>query len=174
VAVSQVPEAEKAEGTEEGPLNKRRVFSARHSVRISMLSNSLVTNEVKNSAGVEIEFTRMSTNDRQTVFAKVNEVPSLPHRLILSHQESGSGIKLVRRSVMRFDKTIISEVDAITPVVISCYTVAVIPVGHLDTLAEPTHVVANNMSFLASLGANSTILYDGTGNGAVVLLYGTL
>jgi hypothetical protein len=139
-----------------------------------MLSNSLVTNEVKNSAGTEQEFSRLSTNDRQTVFAKVGEVPSLPHRLIISHQESGSGIRLVRRSVSRFDKTIISEVDQITPVVISGYTVMVIPVGHLDTLAEPTHVLANNMSFIASLGASTTILYDGTGNGAVALLNGSL
>jgi hypothetical protein len=139
-----------------------------------MLSNSLVTNEVKNSAGTEQEFSRLSTNDRQTVFAKVGEVPSLPHRLIISHQESGSGIRLVRRSVLRFDKTIISEVDQITPVVISGYTVMVIPVGHLDTLAEPTHVLANNMSFIASLGASTTILYDGTGNGAVALLNGSL
>jgi hypothetical protein len=139
-----------------------------------MLSNSLVTNEVKNSAGTEQEFSRLSTNDRQTVFAKVSETPSLPHRLIISHQESGSGIKLVRRSMMRFDKTIISEVDAITPITISAYTVMVIPIGHLDTLGEPTHVLANNMSFLASLGASTTILYDGTGNGAVALLNGSL
>jgi hypothetical protein len=139
-----------------------------------MLSNSLVTNEVKNSAGTEQEFSRLSNNERQAVFAKVGEVPSLPHRLMISHQESGSGIKLIRRSMMRFDKTIISEVDMITPVVISCYTVLVIPSGHLDTLAEPTHVVANNMSFLASLGASTTILYDGTGNGAVTLLNGSL
>jgi hypothetical protein len=76
--------------------------------------------------------------------------------------------------VVRVDKAIISEVDSITPVTISAYTVMVIPVGHLDTLGEPTHVLANNMSFIASLGASTTILYDGTGNGAVALLNGSL
>jgi hypothetical protein len=139
-----------------------------------MLSNSLVTNEVKNSAGTEVEFSRLSTLDRATTFSKVAEVPSLPLRLAISHQESGNGIKLVRRSVVRFDKTIVSEVDNITPVTISAYAVMVIPVGHLDTLAEPAHVHAHLISFLASLGASTTILYDGTGNGGVCLLNGSL
>jgi hypothetical protein len=36
------------------------------------------------------------------------------------------------------------------------------------------NVVANVMSFAASLGASTTILYDCTGNGAVTLLSGQL
>lgn len=139
-----------------------------------MLPNSLNTNEVKNNAGTEVEFSRLSQLDRSTVFSKIAEVPSLPIRLGISHQESGSGIKLVRRSVVRFDETIISEVDSITPVTASIYQVAVIPIGHLDTLALPTRVNAYLMSFMASLGASTTILYDGTGNGSVAILNGSL
>lgn len=139
-----------------------------------MLPNTLVTNEVKGSAGTEIEFQRLSSSARETEFAKISETPSLPYRLMISHQETGSGLKLVRRSVFRFNKAIISEVDTVTPVVISGYTVLVSPLGHLDTMAEPANVLANVWSFGASLGASTTILYDGTGNGAVVLLNGGL
>ena len=139
-----------------------------------MLPNSLNTNEIKNSSGTEVEFSRLSTSDRETIFAKIGEVPSLPIRLGIKHQETGSGIRLVRRSVCRFDETALSEVDSITPVTASIYCVAVIPVGHLETLALPTRVMAYQMSFLASLGASTTILYDGTGNGAQALLNGSL
>lgn len=139
-----------------------------------MLSNTLNTNEIKDSAGTEVEFSRLSTIDRATVFSKISEVPSLPYRLGISHQETGSGIKLARRSVFRFDKAIISEVDTVTPVTISAYVVLVAPLGHLDTMAEPAKVLANVWSFGASLGASTTILYDGTGNGSVSLLNGSL
>lgn len=139
-----------------------------------MLANSLNTNEIKNSAGTEVEFTRLSTNNRETVFQQVAETPSLPHRLQIKHLESGAGIKRRRRSVVRFDKTVMSGVDATVPVTISAYAVVDTPVGALTANTEPTHVVAELMSFLASLGASTTILYDGTGNGARVLLNGEL
>lgn len=140
----------------------------------SMLTNTLNTNEIKNSAGTEIEFSRLSIADRSTVFAQVAESPASPHRLTISHQESGAGLNKRRRSVVRFDKTVVSTVDSATPVVISAYAVMDTPVGALIAATEPTHVLAELMSFLASLGASTTILYDGTGNGATVLLSGGL
>jgi hypothetical protein len=139
-----------------------------------MLTNTLNTNEVKNSAGTEQEFTRLSIADRQTEFALIDEPPSTPHRLKIAHQESGSGLTKRRRSVVRFDKTVISTVDSVTPVTISAYAVLDTPVGALTTTAEPANALANLLSFLASLGVNTTILYDGTGNGAQVLLTGGL
>jgi hypothetical protein len=139
-----------------------------------MLTNTLNTNEIKNSAGTEVEFTRLSVSDRSTVFAQVSEAPSSPHRLTISHQETGSGIGKRRRSVVRFDKTVQSTVDTALPVVISAYAVLDFPVGALLASTEPTNVMAELMSFLASAGANTTILYDGTGNGAQVLLTGGL
>jgi hypothetical protein len=139
------------------------------------LANSLVTNEIKNSAGTEVEFTRLSTGpDRSTIFRAVLETPALLHRLSISHQEVGSGLQRRRRSKVRFDKTVLSTVDSITPVTVSFYTVGDIPVGALAAITEPTHVLAELMSFMASLGATTTILYDGTGNGAVTLLNGDL
>lgn len=135
-----------------------------------MLSNTLNTNEIKNSAGVEVEFTRLSQGDRQSEFAQINESPSAPHRLAIKHQETGTGLKRRRRSLVRFDKTVESDVDNATPVTISAYAVLDAPVGALTTSAEMANVIAELMSFLASLGASTTILYDCTGNGAKALL----
>jgi hypothetical protein len=139
-----------------------------------MLSNTLNTNEIKNSAGTEVEFSRLSTSDRSTVFAQIAETPSLPHRLSIQHSETGSGIKKRRRSVVRFDKTTLSGVDAVTPITTSAYLVLDFPVGGAASAVEATHVMAELLSFCASLGASTTILYDGTGNGATALLQGGL
>jgi hypothetical protein len=139
-----------------------------------MLSNTLNTNEVKNSAGTEVEFSRLSTSDRQTVFSQLNETPSLPHRLSIKHTESGTGMKQRRRSVVRFDKTVISGVDSITPITNSAYLVVDYPVGASASGAEMANTLAELVSFVASLGATTTILYDCTGNGAVALLQGGL
>jgi hypothetical protein len=139
-----------------------------------MLSNTLNTNEIKNSAGTEVEFSRLSTSDRSTTFAQIAETPSLPHRLTIQHSETGTGIKKRRRSVVRFDKTTLSGVDAVTPITTSAYVVLDFPVGGASTAAEATHVMAELLSFCASLGASTTILYDGTGNGATALLSGGL
>lgn len=139
-----------------------------------MLTNTLNTNEVKNSAGTEVEFTRLSIGARETEYAQISETPSSPHRLLIKHQESGSGMTKRRRSLVRFDKTVVSGVDSATPITVSAYVVLDIPVGAMTTAAEAANVVAELLSFCASLGASTTILYDGTGNGAQVLLNGGL
>jgi len=139
-----------------------------------MLSNTLNTNEIKNAAGTEVEFTRLSIGDRTTEFAQITETPSSPHRMTIRHTESGKGLGKRRRSLLRFDKTVISGVDSTTPVVVSAYVVLDTPVGALTTTAEEANVLAELMSFLASLGASTTILFDGTGNGANALISGGL
>jgi len=139
-----------------------------------MLSNTLNTNEVKDRAGVEVEFSRLSTSDRRTEFAKISETPSLPYRLSVSHQEIGTGLKARRRSVVRFDKTHISGVDSETPVTTSAYLVLDYPIGASTTDDEAQDVIANILSFCATTGAATTVLFDGTGNGAAALLSGGL
>lgn len=139
-----------------------------------MLSNTLNTNEIKNSAGVEQEFTRLSQGIRDTVFALITETPSAPHRLSVKHAETGKGTDLRRRSLIRFDKTVTGQVDTTKSAVISAYTVVDIPLGNLTSYDEVKNVLANLMSFMASTGATTTILYDCTGNGAVTALQGTL
>lgn len=139
-----------------------------------MLSNTLNTNEIKNSAGTEVEFSRLSTSDRQTVFAAIGEVPSLRHRLSISHQEIGTGLKARRRSLIRIDKTTISGVDSVTPITTSAYMVLDHPIGASSSNAEAANVVAEVLSFAATTGAATTVLFDGTGNGAAALLNGGL
>lgn len=139
-----------------------------------MLNNTLNTNEVKDSAGAEVEFTRLSTKDRTTEFAKTSESPAAPYRLKISHLESGSGIRKRRRSVVRVDKTTVSTVDNVTPVTSSAYIVLDAPIGALVAMTEPGNVLANLLSFCATTGAATTVLFDGTGNGAQALLQGWL
>jgi len=139
-----------------------------------MLANTLNTNEIKNAAGTEVEFSRWSSGVRETEFKAIAETPASPHRLTVKHSESGTGLRLRRRSLVRFDKTVISSVDSVTPVVVSAYVVLDSPVGALTAQTEMANVLAELVSFVASLGASTTILYDGTGNGAVCLLSGDL
>lgn len=137
-----------------------------------MLSNTLVTNEVKDSAGAEIEFQHWGLNGRTRVFAKSGETPNAPYRLTISHQEIGTGVDRRRRSVVRFDKVVTGV--SLLPRKVSGYMVMDIPEGDLATSAEPKNIVANLLSFIGSLGASTTILYDGTGTGAIPLLDGSL
>lgn len=139
-----------------------------------MLSNTLVTNEVKNAAGTEEEFNRLFTVGRSTTFARVSEQPSYPHRITVSHAETGVGLNRRRRSVVRFDKTVAGQTDTTKLMTGSCYMVLDAPVGNMTSSAMITDIVANLMSFCASLGASTTILYDGTGNGAAALISGGL
>jgi hypothetical protein len=137
-----------------------------------MLPTNLTTNEVKNSAGTEVEFNRLSTLDRSVTFAQVSETPSAPHRLKVSHLETGSGSSLRRRSMVRIDKTVTGTSGV--PRTISAYIVLDIPVGDVANYTETTNCVAELLSFCASLGASTTILYDGTGSGAAAMINGSL
>jgi len=140
-----------------------------------MLSNNLNTNEVKNAAGTEVEFEHLEfPPGRARVFSMIGENPSLPHRLSISHEETGTGNKRRRRSRIRFDKTKLSEVDSVTPITGSVYVVSDAPVGHLTTTALIKDLVAELNSFLSTTGAGTTVLFDGTGSGANVLIQGSL
>jgi hypothetical protein len=139
-----------------------------------MYPTTLNTNEVKNAAGTEQEFGRIQTSDRQLIFALLTEVPSKPHRITISHSETGDGITRRRRSLVRIDKSIVGEVDTTKIERVSAYAVVDAPVGNLNAVTEISNTVANLVSNLASQGASTTILYDGTGYGAAALINGTL
>jgi hypothetical protein len=138
-----------------------------------MLADLLNTNQIKNAAGTELEFTRLSTNGRATEYGLITESPALPKRIKIQHLETGSGIRRVRRSNLRGDFTVLSSVDSITPVVCTASLVVVIPVGALTANTEAANVLAAVGSLTFTL-ASSTFLYDGTGNGAAALLAGGL
>lgn len=132
----------------------------------------LTTNEVKNAAGSEVEFTRLLSADRNVLFAQSGEAPNREHRIKVSHQETGSGTKMVRRSLLRVDKTVDGADGA--PVTISFYTVGVIPVGNIANYDEAKAVCAELGSLCFLTGADSTFLYDGSGYGAAALINGSL
>lgn len=137
-----------------------------------MLSNTLNTNEVKNAAGTEVEFSHFSGVDRKRIFAQIAETPNAPHRISISHTEIGEGVEMRRRSMVRIDKTVAGASGV--PRKFSAYTVTDAPIGDMATTTELKNVVAELVSFIASLGASTTILYDCTGNGADILVNGTL
>lgn len=135
---------------------------------------TLNTNEVKNAAGVEIEFQRLSSSGRQLEFSVIAEAPATPHRIKIAHSEIGTGLTARRRSVLRVDKTIVGQIAGDKTAVVSAYAVVDAPIGQLAALSEVTNVVAELVSQLASKGASTTILYDGTGYGSEALINGSL
>lgn len=139
-----------------------------------MLPLTLNTNEVKDSAGTEIEYQSLGIVGRSHIFAKVGESPSLQDRLSINHSESGTGFKRRRRSNNRFDLTVISDIDNVTPVTITGYVVLDTPVGALNSQTAMINVLARIQSFLSTTGAGTTVLFNGTGNGAQCLLTGAL
>lgn len=140
----------------------------------SMLPNNLTTNEVKDSAGVEIEFNRIRSSDREVEFQKVGELPGTPHRISVKHQETGSGVTRRRRSVLRADLTLAGSVDTTKTVTVSAYLVVDIPIGNMSSYVHAKTVLANILSLTATTGAATTVLFDGTGHGAVALVNGEL
>ena len=139
-----------------------------------MLANDLVTNEIKNRAGTEVEFTRISTGPgAETVFAQKGESPSSKHRLSIKHAEFGTGVDARRRSLIRFDKTVGGEVDSLRASTNSVYIVADVNIGNLNTMIVVQDLIAELLSFCATTGAATTVLFDGTGNGAQALINGT-
>jgi hypothetical protein len=139
-----------------------------------MLPDTLVANQVKNAAGTEVEFTRLAQDGRTTEFAKIGESPAYPVRLRVKHEETGVGVKKQMRSLLRFDETSLSQVDGTTSVTDSAYIVLVSPVGHHTTADVQKRLLAHLMSILATDGTGTTVLLDGTGTGAQVLLTGSL
>jgi hypothetical protein len=67
-----------------------------------------------------------------------------------------------------------STIDTTLPCTVSAYVVLDAPVGALAANSEMANVLAELISFVATTGAGTTVLYDCTGNGARELLSGGL
>jgi len=140
-----------------------------------MLTNTLNTNEVKNASAAEVEFGRIDGyQGRSTEFMALLEAPALRHRLAIAHAETGSGLRMVRRSRVGITKRVISTVDNVTPVDVLAYIVLQAPVGALLANTEMANVLAELGSFTYLTGAGTTFLFDGSGNGTTCLLQGGL
>jgi hypothetical protein len=137
-----------------------------------MLANSLNTNEIKNATALENEFQRIKLGDGRTEFARIGESPALPHRLIVSHLEVGTGVARRRRSVTEFNSTQASVWDGTKFVKDRVYIVVDRSIGAQSDDGTPKLLLANLGSFMFTLGGTSTFLYDGTGTGSANLLSG--
>lgn len=134
------------------------------------LATVLNTNEIKNSAGTEVEFTRKSAEGSTVVYAVTTEAPNREHRFKVQHQEIGAGVEEKRRSNIQFWKQITGASG--TPRLVRWSLTGELPIGDIADYTEPKNVLAELMSFVASTGADSTIKFDCTGNGADALVNG--
>jgi hypothetical protein len=137
---------------------------------------NLNTNEIKDRTGTEREFLDRGDveGSRAREWNAATEAPAYPERIRTQHREVGKpGITLRRQSNITFKKTVLSQVDSVTPAEIKFSVSSDIPVGHLTDLNAVKDVCAWMNSFLSSLGVSTTILYDGTGSGSAVLINGT-
>lgn len=139
------------------------------------LPTNLTTNEVKDRAGTEVEFLYRDELGRSREYAKSGETPSLPERIKIQHRDVGKpGAGLRRQSNLLITKTVLSQVDSLTPVVIRASVSLDIPVGALTDLNSVKDVAAYMNSILSTTGSGTTVLFDGTGTATAALVNGTL
>lgn len=136
-----------------------------------MLNNTLNTNEVRDAGGVEREFTHLQQIGRTREFQQIAETPNLRHRIQIAHREVGALEDLRRQSKVGILKEITGASGKKRKIVFN--VTADIPVGDMGSTAEAANVLSEVGSLVFTLGTN-TFLYDGTGNGAKVLLNGEL
>lgn len=135
------------------------------------LPTTLNTNEVKNSAGTEVEFGYVDSPEKGILYKALTEAPNLEHRLRVNHQETGTNEDKVRRSVAEVYKYVTGVSGKKR--LIRSYKVDVIPVGDLANFDEVKNVSAELDSFCCTTGAATTVLFDGTGHGNAALINGT-
>lgn len=138
------------------------------------LPTNLTTNEVKNAAGTEVEFLRKATGPGNQVVYAISGEGNLKHRLTVSNLETGTGVSRRRRALIRVDKESTSTVDNLTTVTDSAYMVVDRAVGAMLTDDSAEAVTAELMSFVATTGAATTVLFDCTGYGARAAIDGSL
>lgn len=136
------------------------------------LPTSLLTNEVKDRTGAEVEFEHRSLEGRTHIYARKGMNPSLPAFLKVAHQETGKGAGLTQRSQVRVDLTVTGKSGK--AVQVSAYKVLVIPLGEIEDLTAVQDASAMLDSFCATTGAATTVLFDGSGNGDSALINGTV
>jgi len=141
-----------------------------------MISDNLNTNQVKNAAGTEIEFELKSRSENRAEWKKTSEVPGLPFRLVVQHQNIGSGVNQRRRSNLSILKLNQGGIDALKSVKTVCSFTLDIPVGNMpnQNLDDAKEVLAAAISMIASTGADTVVKFDGTGTAASALLNETL
>lgn len=141
-----------------------------------MLPTNLNTNQVKNSAGTEVEYLFHKEEGRTREYAKSGESPALKSRLLFQHQTVGKegAFSQLRRSNFSTKEYVISDRDNLTAVPITASTTFTVPEGALLSLNAAKDVLAKHISCLASDGTDTTVKFACTGTAAEALLNGSL
>jgi len=138
-----------------------------------MLSDTLVTHEIRNSAGADVGFQRISENGRSTEYAQVGEPLNLPNHFKIQHREVGGGSDKRRQSNVRFDL-------AVTGISLKQRNCSLsltldVPVGDLDSSTPIDTIMAQMMSGLCLTNTTATtVLLNCTGTLAAALKNGTI
>jgi hypothetical protein len=139
------------------------------------LPSNLNTNEVKDRAGTEVEFTFFDdSKPRSREWQRSNQAPYLIESIKVQHRDVGKpGFFLVRQSNLRIVKNVLSLVDNSTIVpIISSHSLQ-IPIGALTTFDAVKDVVAYHNTLMATING-TTVLFDGTGTAAAAMIAGTV
>lgn len=141
-----------------------------------MLPAALTTNEVKNASGTEVEFEFKKEEGSERIYALKGENPSSPQRIHFRYQETGKEGTVGRRRRSNLHITVQkpSEVDGVTPCVGKFDGTLDVPIGHMTTNDLAKLLIAYANSLLATNGAGTSVLFDGTGTAAAALINGTL
>lgn len=136
------------------------------------LSNTLNTNEIKNAAGTEVEFSHLSNEGQTHTYKAVGEAPNLQHRFRVAHQEIGESVDRRRRSNVSFSKEVTGVSGTKRKIVIGL--TGDLPIGDIANMNDVKDVLAELLSFCATTGAATTVLFDCSGNGASCIVNGDL
>lgn len=137
-----------------------------------MLPTNLVSNEIKSSTGIEIEFNRWSSNERTVEYAKVGEAPNAEHHIKVSHQEVGTGIDARRRSAAIVTLQVTGVSGKLREHKFSL--VGDIPIGDIANYNDSKTALASLLSGAATTGAGTTVLFDCTGTLADAIINGNV
>lgn len=150
-----------------------RVMPAFSQGTIMALPDNLDANQVRNAAGVEVEFQHKAwPTATSREYAQVGEAYNLEHRLRIAHTEIGSGLDKRRRSLSQVRKQVVGVSGVTRQIIVN--TSVEIPVGDLNSNDEVENVLAEAGSFMYLTGADATFLYAGTGSGCTALKDGSL
>lgn len=138
-----------------------------------MLPDTLNANQIKDKAGAGVNtFESVNDEGRTRLFRNTAAAYNRPHELAIKHRETGVGLKLIRDSVIICSLVVTG--DDGNPVKVEYLQRLRVPMGNLASQDPVKEVIANGLSFSATTGAASTVLFDGTGNGAIALRNGSL
>lgn len=135
-----------------------------------MLSDTLVTNQVKDRTATEVEFQRMYNSGQAAFFKKVGESVGLEHRFTVKHSTTGEGVNRVRRSAISFWK----EQENSDGEKVRC--IATLSITFPQGLADDSDDLLDVLAHIGSLcfTTGTTLDLTGAGNGSAALINETL